>query len=106
MGSTLSAVTMSTMAKPMRKYVVGLRKIFSGSTQKARRRRLLAKMVTNMDTNMKIAELKAALIKALYGLFEKPECVVFTGEEALSVELLSSMISIVELKASLANCMF
>jgi len=47
------------MAKPMRKYVVGLRKIFNGSMPNASRR-LLAKMGINETTNMKKAEAKAA----------------------------------------------
>lgn len=68
------------MVKPMRKYVVGLRKIFNGSMQNASRRRLLAKMGINETTDMKKAEAKAALIQGLkYELCPIPAYEVFAS---------------------------
>ena len=47
---------MSAIVKPMRKYVVGLRNIFSGSTKKAKRRQLLATTVIKKAMTMKMDE--------------------------------------------------
>ena len=66
-GSWTKALSKSAIAKPMRKYVVGLRNIFSGSTKKAKRRQLLATTVIKETMTIKIDEPKATEKKAAYG---------------------------------------
>ena len=61
------------MAKPMRKYVVGLRKILSGSTRKVTRSKLLARTVMSETMKIKMDEPKATLNKSSSGFTDGVE---------------------------------
>ena len=61
--SCISAVRRSMMAKPIRKLVVGLRKILSGSTRKVTRSKLLATIFMGETMMKKMDEPETCLLK-------------------------------------------